>query len=127
MMTEAQAVAPIDDAEFRARSMVEGRRLVLHFWGNADMRAKSPLDAFLAAADGKACAAAVEEVVVDLRELVFMNSSCLKALVTWLATVQERPAAERYLIRFLKEPAAHWQVRSLHALAAFAPDIVQIE
>jgi hypothetical protein len=56
-----------------------------------------------------------------------MNSSCLKALVTWLSNVQRRPATQQYKIRFLQEPAAHWQMRSLGALAAFAPGIVQVE
>ena len=123
----APAVTPIEDAEFAARSELDGARLRLHLWGNADMRAKGPLDTFLGAVDTRAVADATEEVVVDLRELVFMNSSCLKAMVTWLGKVQERPPTQRYRVRFLKEPAAHWQVRSLHALVAFAPDIVQVE
>jgi len=122
-----QAVKPIEDSEFIARGELDGARLRLHLWGNADMRAKDPLDKFLGAVDDRAVADAAEEVVVDLRELVFMNSSCLKAVVTWLGRVQDRPTAQRYRVRFLKEPAAHWQVRSLHALASFAPEIVRVE
>jgi hypothetical protein len=121
------AVKPIEDSEFVARSELDGTRMRLHLWGNADMRAKDPLDKFLGAVDDRAVADAAEEVVVDLRELVFMNSSCLKAVVTWLGRVQDRPSSKRYRVRFLKEPAAHWQVRSLHALAAFAPEIVRVE
>ena len=121
------AVTPIVDNEFMARSELDGARLRLHLWGNADMRAKEPLDRFLAAVDDRAVANATEEVVVDLRELVFMNSSCLKAVVTWLGRIQERATPQRYHVRFLKEPAAHWQVRSLHALVAFAPEIVRVE
>ena len=121
------AVTPIVDNEFVARSEVDGPRVRLHLWGNADMRAKDHLDRFLAAVDDRAVADATEEVVVDLRELVFMNSSCLKAVVTWLGRIQDRAAPQRYRVKFLKEPAAHWQVRSLHALAAFAPEIVRVE
>jgi hypothetical protein len=118
---------PIEDAEFTATGQFEGARLTLRLWGNADLRAKERLDVFLEAADRQSMAAAVKEVVVDFRELVFMNSSCLKALVTWLGKVQDRAADQQYAIRFLKEPAAHWQMRSLHALAAFAGDILTIE
>src|SRR4029077_6174422 len=66
------AVKPIEDSEFAARSELDGVRLRLHLWGNADMRAKDPLDRFLTAVDDRAVANATEEVVVDLRELVFM-------------------------------------------------------
>lgn len=121
------AVAPIEDTEFAAHSELDGARLRLHLWGNADMRAKDPLDRFLLAVDDRALANAAEEVVVDLRELVFMNSSCLKAVVTWLGRIQDRGVSHRYRVRFLREPAAHWQVRSLNALEAFAPEIVRVE
>jgi hypothetical protein len=56
-----------------------------------------------------------------------MNSCCLKALVTWLGKVQERPSEEQYRVLFMKDPAAHWQARSLHALVAFAPGMIRIE
>jgi hypothetical protein len=118
---------PIEEADFRATGQFEEKRLSLHMWGNADMRAKARLDAFLDAADRQSVAAGVKEVVVDFRELLFMNSSCLKALVSWLGRAQERGPEERYTIRFLKEPAAHWQMRSFQALAAFAGDILTVE
>jgi len=51
----------------------------------------------------------------------------LKALVTWLSKVQERPIAEQYRVVFLKDPSAHWQARSLHALVTFAPSMIRIE
>jgi hypothetical protein len=118
---------PFDNTEFAAHSEREGSRLNVHLWGNADLRAKEALDALMVSIDQEATSAPVDEVVVNLRELVFMNSSCLKALVTWLSNVQRRPPTQQYKIRFLREPAAHWQVRSLGALAAFAPGIVQVE
>src|SRR5262245_9803906 len=96
------AVKPIEDPEFVARGELDGARRRLHLWGKADMRANDPLDKCLGAVDDRALADAAEEVVVDLRELVFMNSSCLKAVVTWLGRVQDRPTAQRYRVRFLK-------------------------
>ena len=119
-------VSPTDDVEFAANSSVEGSRLNLYVRGNADLRAKSRLDTFLQAADDQAQSMNAEEVVVDFRELVFMNSSCIKGFVHWLGTVQEREEAKQYRIRFLSDPAAHWQSRSLQALSAFAPKIVTV-
>jgi hypothetical protein len=66
------------------------------------------------------------EVVADFRELAFMNSSCLKEFVRWIAQVDER-TDDHYRIRFLSDPGAQWQSRSLQALRAFAPNLVTIE
>jgi hypothetical protein len=122
-----QPLDPIAESDFNASGQFEEARLALRLWGNADMRVKARLDTFLDEADRQSVAAGVKEVVVDFRELVFMNSSCLKALVTWLGRVQDRPANQRYAIRFLKEPAAHWQKRSFNALSAFASEVLTIE
>ena len=124
---DAPGIDPIKDDEFAASGGLEGGRVHLHFWGNADLRVKDRLDAFLRQADKQSVEAAVQEVVVDFRRLDFMNSSCLKALVTWLGKVQERPIAEQYRVVFLKNPAAHWQARSLHALVTFAPSMIRVE
>jgi hypothetical protein len=122
-----QPLDPITEPDFTANGQFEDARLAVRLWGNADMRVKARLDTFLDEADRQMVAGGVKEVVVDFRELVFMNSSCLKALVTWLGRVQDRPANQRYAIRFLKEPAAHWQKRSFNALVAFASEVLTIE
>jgi hypothetical protein len=123
----AAPIDPIKDDEFAAAGALEDGRVTLRFWGNADLRVKDRLDVFLRQADRQALDAGVPEVVVDLQRLDFMNSCCLKALVTWLGKVQDRPAGEQYRVLFLKDPAAHWQARSLHALVAFAPGMIRIE
>ena len=46
--------------------------------------------------------------------------------VRWIAQVDERPD-DHYRIRFLSDPAAQWQSRSLQALRAFAPNLVTVE
>jgi hypothetical protein len=40
--------------------------------------------------------------------------------------LNELPAGQRYRVRFLSDPAQHWQKRSLSALAAFGGDLVEI-
>jgi hypothetical protein len=118
---------PIQEPDFRATGIFDDTRLDVWLWGNADHRGNTVLDGFLRAADGRAVAAGVKEVVVDFRELVFMNSSCLKALVTWLRRVQEHSPEQRYAIRFVHDPQAHWQMRSFSALAAFGRGVLTIE
>jgi hypothetical protein len=97
----------------------------MRLWGNADLRVNGPLGPFLDQVDDQARRNHMGEVVADFRELVFMNSSCLKEFVRWIALVEER--AEHYRIRFLSDPDAQWQSRSLQALRAFAPNLVTIE
>jgi anti-anti-sigma factor len=121
------AVTPIHSAEFDAGGERDESRLCVSLRGHADVHAKSALDGFVAEVDREASVGPVAEVVVDMRRLEFMNSSCLKTLVTWLNNVRQRPAAEQYLIRFLQDRAAYWQERSLAALKAFAPAIVHVE
>jgi hypothetical protein len=123
-MTTAQ-IPGIKDTEFEATASVDGQSLVMKLWGNADLRVNGPLGPFLDSVDDEATRNRMGEVVADFRELVFMNSSCLKEFVRWIAQVEER--AQHYRIRFLSDPQAQWQSRSLQALRAFAPDLVTIE
>ncbi|HEY7374175.1 MAG TPA: hypothetical protein VIF57_18580 [Polyangia bacterium] len=120
-------IAPVEAAEFKAAGERDDARLCIRLRGHADVGAKSALDGFVAEVDRQASADWVDEVVVDLRRLDFMNSSCLKTLVTWLNNVRQRPADEQYPIRFLRDQDAYWQERSLDALKAFAPGIVSVE
>jgi hypothetical protein len=65
------------------------------------------------------------EVTCDFRKLSFMNSSCFKAFVVWIDTVKN--AAQGYRIRFLTDPAMHWQRRSLESLRRLATRVVSVE
>jgi hypothetical protein len=69
----------------------------------------------------------VTEVVVDLRDLEFATSSCLKALATWLHLVQQLEPPAQYRVRFRSNPRHSWQRRSLGALATFAAEVVEID
>jgi hypothetical protein len=123
-MASAQ-IPGIKDTEFEATAAIDGQSLVMRLTGNADLRVNGPLGPFLDSVDDEARRQHTGEVVADFRDLEFMNSSCLKEFVRWIAQVEERP--DHYRIRFLSDPAAHWQSRSLQALRAFAPDLVTIE
>ena len=58
------------------------------FRGTADVEAKPGLDQYVAALHEEACRVGATKVVIDFRELEFMNSSSFKVFVTWLAQVQ---------------------------------------
>ena len=86
----AVQITGIKDTEFEATAAVDGHALVMRLWGNADLRVNGPLGPFLDSIDDEARRGHMGEVVADFRELVFMNSSCLKEFVRWIAQVDER-------------------------------------
>jgi hypothetical protein len=120
-------IDPIKDIDFTADSKIEGRNLVVVLTGNADLNVKNELDRFLVDVHRVAGSLGAEEVSVDVRRLEFMNSSCLKCLVSWISQIQEQPPEKHYRIAFLATPAMYWQRRSLHALSCLAPELVSVQ
>jgi anti-anti-sigma factor len=95
--------------------------------GTADTAVRAELDDYITKLHAEAVRLNVPAVVVDLRELEFMNSSCLKVFVAWLAILRELEPIAQYRIRIRSNPALLWQRRSLAALSCFAIDLVTIE
>lgn len=95
--------------------------------GTADYEARSDVDAVIGKLHQEMLRLRAPKVVVDLRALEFMNSSCFKVFVSWLAAVRDLEPGRQYRIHLRSNPALHWQRRSLAALACFAVDVVAIE
>jgi hypothetical protein len=123
----ALAVSPVQTQDFKTELIVDGSKLSLKLSGNADIRVMFPLEAMLKKLESEVAARKIKEVIVDLKDLEFMNSSCFKSFVTWLGNVQEYEPERQYPIRFLSDPTKHWQQRSLAALSCFAVDLVHVE
>ena len=121
------AIVPVREHEFRADAALREGVLVLTLNGNADLNVKTRLDHFLAAVHAEVQRRAVGDVEVDVRELEFMNSSCLKCLVGWISRIQDEPPARQYRVSFRSSPSLFWQRRSLHALSCLAADLVSVQ
>jgi hypothetical protein len=107
--------------------LLDGRTLHVRLRGVADGQMMSRLASFLNRLHVEARRLRVAEVRVDFRQLEFMDSSCFKAFVTWLALLGDLEPASQYPIRFLSNPANHWQRKTLHALSAFARNLACVE
>jgi hypothetical protein len=105
----------------------DGATITAFLKGNADMTAIDAVGKLIADLHVEATRAKTTEVIVDLRDLEFMNSSCFKAIVTWIASIRALDAAKRYRVRFVANPAMHWQKRSLDALRCFAVDLIAVD
>lgn len=120
-------VAPVTTEDFNTQLVLQGKTLSLKMIGSADTRVMFPLESMMKGLEQEISRLGVEQVVVDMKELDFMNSSCFRSFVTWLCHVQEYEPDRRYAIKFLSDSGKHWQSRSLQALSCLALDLVQIE
>jgi anti-anti-sigma factor len=120
-------LANLEEPMLAAASSTADTVLTMKLRGTADVESKPGLERYIDTLHLEACRLGITKVVVDLRELEFMNSSSFKVFVTWLSQVKELPADGQYRIHLLSNPNLHWQRRSLAALSCFAVDLVSIE
>ena len=101
--------------------------IAVRITGTADTAVRTQLDDYVKRLHEEAMRLKVPSVVVDLRELEFMNSSCLKVFVVWLAQLRELEPRQQYKVTIRSNPELLWQRRSLAALSCFAVDLVTIQ
>lgn len=105
--------------------VLEGTVPTVKLSGTGDAEAVPPLDRFLKLVHKDLVDDRRGAVAVDLRELYFINSSCLKAFVSWIHKV--KTAENGYQIRLQMNPRLSWQRRSLEPLKRLAPKVVILE
>lgn len=124
-MPDSHSILPeVKLANFGVRHALEHGRATVYLSGNGDMAAIAPLDAYLKGLHQVVLGMHYRSVHVDCGELYFLNSSCLKAILSWIHTLGASPSP--YGVHFITAAAAPWQRRSLEALRRLAPDIVTI-
>ena len=116
----------LHDQGFEASADLHERTLTLHFKGSAELHICDALGPLLTQAHQEALRLGATEVQVDLEQLQFITSSCLKRFVTWLGQLKGS-AQKPYAIRFVLNPRFHWQKASLAALKNFAPEVVTLQ
>ncbi len=119
-------VAAVSGEDFTGTATHDGSVITAMLEGNADYAALDAVEMLLNRTHTEAKRLAVTEVVVDLRHLEFMNSSCFKCFVSWITEIQELVEPAQYKVRFLSNPQLHWQKRSLHSLRCFAVDLITV-
>lgn len=120
-------IKQINTTDFRTETEQELAALTVRLFGSAEATASSELDSFLGSVHTCAIAANTREVVVDMRSLDFMNSSCFKTFVAWVNKIRDVPDSAQYHVRFVADEKKHWQNRSLGALACFATNLIHVE
>lgn len=111
---------------FKGVVRADGAEFRVELEGTADYAALAALEMIADRTHGEAVRLDARRVVVDLRRVEFMSSSCFKAVVGWIARIQDLPANDRYQVEFVAAAAHRWQRRSLHALQCFAEELVSV-
>jgi hypothetical protein len=117
----------ISSPTFSAASSLNGNTIRMRFTGNADLGARDALELLLPRVHSEAQRLVASEVVVDFKDLEFMNSSCFRSFVSWVSDLQDLPPDKQYRIRMLSNASMLWQRRSLHALKCFANELVHVD
>ena len=117
----------LSGAVMTAEGRLADGSLAVTFAGTADSETRDQLEVFVKQVHVEALRLKMPEVIVDFRELEFMNSSCFKIFVSWLAQLRDLSADSQYRIQIRSNPNLLWQRRSLAALSCFAIDLVTIQ
>jgi len=120
-------LVPLIRNDFSLFPTLSGNALLVEFKGSADNETQPLLANFFKLVHVEANRANVSEVVVDVHALEFINSSCFKTFITWVAENGSVALDARYRIRFLKDPNVRWQARSFDALHRMCLDSVTVE
>lgn len=113
--------------DFAVTSEIGSSAIRARFSGNADIDAIAPLRDLMARFHVEMLQAKAREIVIDLRDLEFMNAACMKLFVNWVSDILEAPEDQRYRLRFVSNPEVRWQRRSLMALQCFTTDVVVLD
>lgn len=116
---------PFTQQDFGITPKLKDKSLLIALSGTGDMAAVAPLRTYLSSVQSETSRLGLECVGIDVRAVYLLNSSCLKALVSFIYETQTCNAP--FKIRFVVEPRLPWQRRSLAALQRMAPEIVSIE
>ncbi|WP_437535174.1 hypothetical protein WME79_13095 [Sorangium sp. So ce726] len=101
-----------------------GDRLSIKLTGTGDMAAAAPLGAYCKEVQHEVRRLSLAAVEFDIRALYFLNSSCLKAFIAFIAGVTGQ--GPKCKIRFVTDARLGWQRRSLAALERMSPGLVSI-
>jgi anti-anti-sigma regulatory factor len=103
----------------------EERRLILKLAGTFDMTSAHTLQVYLEQVAVEAREKQLLELVVDVVDVYYLGSSCIKSFVTLTVGLQNGTAG--LLLRVVTNPRLDWQDRAFSVLARIAPQRVLVE
>lgn len=118
-------VLELKHENFSITPKFEERRLSLKLTGTFDMASATALQIYLENVSQQARQKQLIELVVDVVEVYYLGSSCIKSFVTLTVGLQSGTAG--LLLRIVTNPRLDWQERAFTVLSRIAPQRVRLE
>jgi hypothetical protein len=93
--------------------------------GTFDMTATADLSLFLVSIEGELKRLQANELVINVVEVYYLGSSCIKSFVALVEGVKKQDLRPR--IRIMVNPRLDWHERTFSILARLAPGAVTLE
>ena len=116
-----------EDDGFSIELKTSGGSMTLRLSGEADRGAVPRLQDYVERLHAQLQRLRAREVLVDLRDLAFMNSSCFRVLIHWVVEITKLKPDARYRLILRHDPDVLWQRQSYLSLQGFAPDVVSLQ
>ncbi|WP_433926958.1 MULTISPECIES: hypothetical protein [Sorangium] len=117
-------VEPVVTESFGIEPALRDDALSVKLTGTGDMAAVAPLGSLLKELQWEAVRLRVSAVEFDVRALYFLNSSCLKAFISFICGLAGQGL--KCKVQFVTDARLGWQRRSLTALERMSPELVSI-
>ncbi|WP_437284605.1 hypothetical protein [Sorangium sp. So ce406] len=117
-------VEPVVTESFGIEPALREDALSVKLTGTGDMAAVAPLGSLLKELQWEAVRLRVSAVEFDVRALYFLNSSCLKAFISFICGLAGQGL--KCKVQFVTDARLGWQRRSLTALERMSPELVSI-
>ncbi|WP_437730453.1 hypothetical protein [Sorangium sp. So ce1335] len=117
-------VEPVVTDSFGIEPALRDDTLSIKLSGTGDMAAAPSLGICLKALQAEVMRLSINLVEFDVRALYFLNSSCLKAFISFIFAVAGQ--GMKCKVQFITDARLGWQRRSLTALERMSPDSVSI-
>ncbi|KYF71784.1 hypothetical protein BE11_33115 [Sorangium cellulosum] len=117
-------VEPVVTESFGIEPALRDDSLSVKLTGTGDMAAVAPLGSLLKELQWEAVRLRVSAVEFDVRALYFLNSSCLKAFISFICGLAGQGL--KCKVQFVTDARLGWQRRSLTALERMSPELVSI-
>ncbi|WP_437313505.1 hypothetical protein [Sorangium sp. So ce385] len=117
-------VEPVVTDSFGIEPSLRGDALSVKLSGTGDMAAAPPLGFCLKELQAEVVRLAIPAVEFDVRPLYFLNSSCLKAFISFICGLAGQGAKSKVV--FVTDARLGWQRRCLAAIERMSPELVSI-
>ncbi len=99
-------------------------KATLRLSGTGDMLAVEPLKRCLNELRVELLERHIQRLEVDMQSLYLLNSSCIKAFVSMVYSIQS--AGHDLRLKFMVDKNLSWQARTIAPLARMAPEVVSV-